>query len=497
MRKEARALARSPEQGPDWKEFPLSIFDPKKASASHLRQALGKALRWLRSGDAGDGRLAREIAQEEIRGLGYIFYGRIAVLTILGLWVLRLPFDRSIAYLAVIFAFAVLSAVPYQLVRHGKTGKWIVALFVFLDAALLTYLLIVPPPFFVEGWTAQLNLRIPNFLLLVIFLTSMALSYSPSIVIWTGTVAAAAWSAGILWVVNLTDTKIQSSRTAMDIGASPERVIRDFLDPAMVNITNHQNQLVFLLIVTFILTVTVWRSRQLVRRQVAAESERANLSRYFSPNIVRELSEDRDALDQAEVRQVAILFADIVGFTSISERLSSEELIGLLREFHGRLAQTAFANDGTVDKYIGDSIMVHFGTPVTRDDDTVRALTCAAAMIGDIRHWNEERFARGDFPVEIGIGLHYGEVVVGNIGHEQRLEYAVLGDTVNVASRLERLTRRTRSTLIVSNALIEAVKSRGIDPQTIVPGLQPDTDRKVRGRHQPIAIWSFPARASG
>ena len=128
--------------------------------------------------------------------------------------------------------------------------------------------------------------------------------------------------------------------------------------------------------------MSVWRSRQLVRRQVAAEAERAALSRYFSPNIVRELSTNAQALDRPTAQRVAVMFADMVGFTAISERLAPEALLGLLREYHGRLARIAFAHGGTLDKYIGDAIMVHFGTPRPRTDDPIPALACAEAMIG-------------------------------------------------------------------------------------------------------------------
>ena len=292
----------------------------------------------------------------------------------------------------------------------------------------------MPPPFFAEGWTPQLSLGLPSFLYLGIFLVGMALSYSPGLVVWAGFASIAAWSAGYLWVANLPHSVVSTSRDTLDGGLSGEAVIRNFLDPGMVNLTFLYNQIVFLAIVTLILALSVWRSRQLVRRQVAAEAERAALSRYFSPNIVRELSTNARALDRPKTQRVAVLFADMVGFTSISERLEPEALLGLLREYHGRLVRIAFAHDGTVDKYIGDAIMVHFGTPRPKTDDACRALACAAAMISEMQRWSVERAKAGQEPISIGIGVHYGDVLVGNIGEAQRLEYTVLGDTVNVAS---------------------------------------------------------------
>lgn len=434
--------------------------------------------------------LNERFAREELSGLSYMFWGRLLVLGLLAVWVaLTLPFERSGAYMMALAAFALLGAPPYLLARRGIGGTSVIAVFLLLDAAILTYILIVPPPFFAEGWTPQLNLRLPNFIYLGVFLVGMALSYSPGLVLWAGIASISAWSAGFLWVANLPDSLPSTSRDSLDGGMSAEAVISSFLDPRTISITSWYNQLVFLVLVTVILTVTVWRSRQLVRRQVAAEAEHTNLSRYFSPNIVRELSTNAEALDRPTTQPVAVLFADMVGFASISERLAPEALVGLLREFHGRLARIAFAHGGTVDKYIGDAIMVHFGTPRSTTDDPARALACAAAMVAEMQRWSVERMRAGEVPIRIGVGLHYGEALVGNIGDASRLEYTVLGDMVNVASRLERLTRHTGSSLMVSDDLIRAVHGCGAEPTAIVKGLHRDQTRIVRGRHQPVAVW--------
>lgn len=436
--------------------------------------------------DVGEG-----IAQEELKGLAYMFGGRLAALAVLALWAAMLPFERSVGYLSAIAAFALLGALPYLLARRGYGRTSILAVFLMLDAAILTYVLVVPPPFYVEGWTAQLNLRLPNFLYLGIFLVGMSLSYSPWLVMSAGIAAIVAWSTGFLWVASLPDTLLTTSRQSLDSGMSSDAVISRFLDPTSVSLTSFINQIVFLGLLTLILTATVWRSRHLVRRQVAAESERASLSRYFSPNIVRELSANAGALARPVVQPAAILFADMVGFTRLTERMEPEALIDLLREFHSRLAGVTFANGGTIDKYIGDAIMVHFGTPRPRDDDAVRALTCAGAMIAEIERWNAERARDGQEPIEIGIGLHFGEVVVGNIGHARRLEFTALGDAVNVASRLERLTRDVGTRLMVSDDVICAVESCGCEPTTIVEGLRPDRTQTIRGRLRPVTVWSL------
>jgi adenylate cyclase len=452
----------------------------------------------MRVGDraAAANGVGREIAREELAGLAYVFWGRLIALAVLATWAaLTVPFERSGLYIAIIGIFAALGAGPYLLARRGVAGPWAAAAFLLIDAAAITYVLVTPPSFYAEGWTPQLNLRLQNVLYLGVFLVGMALSYSPALVIWTGIASVVAWSAGFFWVASLPDSIVLSARDSFESGLSGDAVIRQFLDPSTVSLTAWSNQVIFLVLVTLILSLAVWRSRRLVRRQAAVEAERAALSRYFSPNIVEELAASGGDIDRTSVQPAAVLFADMVGFTAISERLPPDELVALLREFHGRLAQVAFAHDGTVDKYIGDAIMVHFGTPRPKDDDPVRALACAGAMIDEIGRWNAKRAKTGEVAIGIGIGVHYGEVLVGNIGDARRLEYAVLGDTVNVASRLERLTREIRSQLVVSDDLVRAVRTCGVEPDMLIEGLHADQAQSVRGRRKPVGIWRI--RMSG
>jgi adenylate cyclase len=329
--------------------------------------------------------LSEAIAREELAGLAYMFWARLIAIAILAGWAMMLPFERSGFYLLTLAAFALLGAPPYLLARPGIGGLPVIAAFLLLDAGLLSYILIVPTPYAVDGWTPQLSLRLWNFLYLGVFLVGMVLTYSPALVIWTGIATVTAWSAGYLWIAKLPDSLARTSSEALSRGLGSEAVISEYLDPRVVSLTSLQYQIVFLVLVTIILTLTVWRSRRLVHRQVAAEAQRSALSRYFSPNIVRELSTSGGALDRPAKQPVAVLFADMVGFTAISERLSPEALVELLREFHGRLARVVFAHDGTIDKYIGDEIRVHFGTPRPRKDDPVRALACAAEMIAENR----------------------------------------------------------------------------------------------------------------
>lgn len=466
-------------------------LSPPAAGGGALRALAGRLAGLLRPEPSPRSpAAARALAQEEVAGLGYMLAARLAALGVMAVWVLAtLPIERSGLYFAVIAAFAALGVPPWLLARRAGAASAAAAPFLMLDAALLAYVLIFPDSYATEGWTPQLNLRLPSVLYVAVFLVSVSLSHSPRLVLLTGLAAIGAWTAGVLRVAAMPGAVVQTSVAALQSAASPEEVVADFLDPAVVSLTALYNQLMALGLITLILAMSVWRSRRLVRRSVEAETQRLALSRYFSPELIGQLEKDPGALDRPTRGPAAVLFADMVGFTTICERMGPEALVAFLGEFHARLARAAFDHGGTVDKYLGDAIMVHFGTPRARPDDAARALACAGAMLAAIDRWNRERAARGEPAVEIGVGLHHGEVLAGNIGDARRVEYTVLGDVVNVASRLEKLCRDLDARLVVSDACVEAARAAGAEPLRLVPGLVPDASRQVRGRSEPVAVW--------
>ncbi len=154
----------------------------------------------------------------------------------------------------------------------------------------------------------------------------------------------------------------------------------------------------------------------------------------------------------------AVLFADIVGFTAYADGRSPMEVIGTLRQFHERMEREVFRHNGTLDKYLGDGLMATFGTPFTSERDAGNALRCAQAMIGSIDDLNLERSNRGEPPIRLSIGLHYGQVVLGDIGLN-RLEFAVIGTAVNAASRLETLTREYGCAMVASDELVQRARA--------------------------------------
>jgi adenylate cyclase len=225
------------------------------------------------------------------------------------------------------------------------------------------------------------------------------------------------------------------------------------------------------------------------------ERERSNLARYFSPNVVEELSVNDEPLKQVRTQDVAVLFADIVGFTAYADGRSPTEVIGTLRLFHERMECEVFRHQGTLDKYLGDGLMATFGTPFTGDCDAGNALRCAQAMIGSIDELNRERNNRGDPPIQLSLGLHYGQVVLGDIGLN-RLEFAVIGTTVNAASRLESLTREFGCALVASNDLVQRARAEGKCSNADFLHLVEKPACTVRGIEQPVAIWTRAGNAA-
>jgi adenylate cyclase len=166
---------------------------------------------------------------------------------------------------------------------------------------------------------------------------------------------------------------------------------------------------------------------------------RVKLERYHSPSVVEEIVRRTASADETEIHNadLSVLFADISGFTSISETKAPEEVSEFLSNFFSCAVEAIFANGGTLDKFIGDAVMAFFGAPIAQEDHAVRAVRAGLTMQKLVAEWNADRKRDGLPAVKIRVGINSGPAVVGNVGTEKRVDYTVLGTTVNIASRLE------------------------------------------------------------
>ena len=171
-----------------------------------------------------------------------------------------------------------------------------------------------------------------------------------------------------------------------------------------------------------------------LRREAVVVS---NFQRYFAPNLATQIAQQEGevALGGAK-RPVVVFFSDIRGFTPMSEAMNPDEIAGLLTEYFTEMVDIVFEHSGTLDKFMGDAIMALWGAPIAHEDDADRAMQCAIDQIETLEKMNAKWAESGRQPLAIGIGINFGEVFAGNIGSNRRLEYTVIGDAVNTASRL-------------------------------------------------------------
>ena len=226
------------------------------------------------------------------------------------------------------------------------------------------------------------------------------------------------------------------------------------------------------------------RQATLIRDAAERQARRDRLARYFSPGVA-EVIEAHDEPGAGESCELTVLFCDIRGFTGLSEKLDAPAVVDLLNEFHSAMVEEIFARGGTLDKYLGDGLLAYFNAPVRQPDHATRAVDCALAMVRRLDSLNASRAAAGKSPLGIGIGLHAGHAVVGNVGAPHRREFTAIGDTVNVASRLQSLTREHNTPVLVSEAVADAVPAdAGVGFR-----FEPAGETAVRGRDAGIRLF--------
>ncbi|MEQ8837733.1 MAG: adenylate/guanylate cyclase domain-containing protein [Lacipirellulaceae bacterium] len=196
--------------------------------------------------------------------------------------------------------------------------------------------------------------------------------------------------------------------------------------------------------------------RQAARETLLAESAKTKLGAYLSPEVASVVLKEADLRLGGERQSVAVLFSDLRGFTSYAESLDPEDIVEQLNAYMSVMVDTITVHKGIVDKFMGDGIMAVFGAPVPSEDDADQAILCALAMMRAIDEHNRLRENRGLPKLRHGIGVHYGPVIAGNVGTAQRAAYTVIGDTVNLASRLEGATKKFDVDLLVSEETIGA-----------------------------------------
>ncbi|MBM3508697.1 MAG: adenylate/guanylate cyclase domain-containing protein [Alphaproteobacteria bacterium] len=429
--------------------------------------------------------LQAALVEDKRIGMAIAVWARTAALVVIAL---MLPFVNPrwevLFYEALVGAFVALGWWQLRVARVGQSRAEL--LLIIADLLLLALTLLVPNPFVGEPWPTAMQYRWNGFIYFFVLLAAATLAYSWRTVATIGLWTALAWliAAGLLAAFGTTLPGISEAVAA----ALPafER-IRLFLDPNAIMFEFRVQEAVVFFLVATILALKSRRANQLLFDQAELAAERANLSRYFPPTLVDELAQKAKPFGDVRSQEIAVLFADIVGFTRFAESHPPAEVVGVLRRYHALLEHAVFANHGTLDKFLGDGVMTTFGTPTPTANDAANAVQCGLDILRAVDAWNAERQAAGQPPIRVSIGLHYGPAILGDIGSERRLEFATLGDTVNVASRLEGKTRALDCRLLASEALIGRL---GEGRARLTATMKPSPGLRLRGRALPLDAWA-------
>lgn len=241
--------------------------------------------------------------------------------------------------------------------------------------------------------------------------------------------------------------------------------------------------------IMFAMYFALWiaNSQQLEKKR--GEHLRETFSRYVPEALV---GQHVDLMEQVklggEQREVTVLFCDIRGFTSWSERREAREIITELNVLLSELSAAVMETEGTLDKFTGDGLMAFWGAPLPHEDHAARACEAALDMLERLDAVNARRVEAGQEPFAIGVGVHSGQAVVGNVGHEKRLDYTAIGDTVNLAARLEAATKDIGSVLLVSS------ETAALLPPALRARSMRIGDVQVKGRRRPVEVWALQPR---
>ena len=226
---------------------------------------------------------------------------------------------------------------------------------------------------------------------------------------------------------------------------------------------------------TYALKAAISQKREMKVRNV--------FQKYVPNQVIEQFFASPESMLVGEDRKLSILFSDVRGFTTLSERMSSRDIVESLNQYFGRMVGVVMKNEGVVDKYIGDAVMAVFGAPAEDEDSAYHSVLASFEMLDQLAEFNVWQQEHDRAPFEIGVGISFGSVTIGNIGSDQKMDYTVIGDMVNVASRLEGLTKIYHEPVLITESVRRRLSGRV--PCRMVDRVQ------VKGRSRAMAIYSI------
>lgn len=350
-------------------------------------------------------------------------------------------------------AYLLFTAGRLLLSYRGFLPGWLVIASILTDMALLLGLIWA---FHVQyGQPAAFALKIPTFIYVFVFIALRALRFDHRYVLSAGLFAA------VGWLVLVTAAIEQSP---------PDAITRNFVDYLTSNhiLVGAEFDKVFtILIVTAILTIAVWRARTTLVTAVSEQAASREIGRFLSAGVADVIRSSDTAVEagQAAERNAAILMLDIRGFTRFSTTVSPTAVVDMLTSFHARILPIIRSNNGVVDKFLGDGVMATFGAVAPSEHAVADALTTLEQIMDEAERWRDAVVRGGmAMPLEVNGALAAGPIVFAILGNEDRLEYTVIGEAVNLAAKLEKHNKAEGCRALVSAAAYDQARTQGFEP---------------------------------
>ena len=338
------------------------------------------------------------------------------------------------------------------LAYRNRLGHWMLMCSVVVDIAVL---MVTIWSFHIQyGQVAAFYLKAPTLLYVFIFIALRALSFTPIYVLFAGACAALGWLALVA--------------LAIHAPGGMELLTRDYvayMTSLQILVGGEMDKIISILMVSILLAIAAGRTRALLHRSVAQQAAASQLARFFSPEVAATIINADEILQpgRGHQTQAAAMFVDMRGFTHLATVLEPRELIALLGAYQRLAVPIIQRNGGSITTYLGDGIMITFGATQTSDTYAADALRTAEQLLDAMGAWAQERERAGLPAPGVGIGVSAGTVTCGAIGGEGRLEYAVIGNPVNLAAKLQNHTKAEQVRALTTPEVVQRAVAQGYD----------------------------------
>lgn len=345
--------------------------------------------------------------------------------------------------------FTVLVLLRYWLVITDQLNPTLLGISVVLEMTLLLFTIWT---YFIQFESVpSINLKNSHFNYIFILIALRTLRFEPIWVILSGVTAICGWSFIVWHTLDFTtmqsitwDYVTYASTQSIYLGAEFDKILS-------------------IALVTLVLALTLFRAQQTLALAVNKSFATDDLSKFFDEAVAKKITQSNLALKagQAEKREAVIVFIDLRGFSKLSETATSKELIELLGEYQQLLVPIIRHHQGSIDKFMGDGILASFGAVIPSKTYAADALCAVSEMLEAIQSWQEARKKQNKVVLNVGMGLAEGEVLFGLIGDENRLEYTVIGETVNLAAKLEKHNKVEKANVLASKMVLDKALAHG------------------------------------